>query len=378
MKKLSLAIILWLACCAPAWAQALAVTANRIKEAPSAPSTCVRGTIVTVNGTLYLGNNAGACVAITTAPAAAPTDATYITQTPNGTLSAEQAMSALATGLVKNTTTTGVLSIAVAGTDYAAPTSGSTLLAGNGAGGFTNVTSSSVSGANVTLGGTLAVGDVTGGTYNKVTITAPATGSTLTIADGKTATFSNSITIAGTDSSTLNVGGGGALGTAAFKNTGTSGNTVPLLDAANTFSAAQTVTSLTATGGAIYGSGSHQIGWLGRSLWFSPSDGVMRLDSSGATTPRIALGGTSSSFPALKRSSDALETRLADDSAYTTHRALTFSVNNACVIRSGSGTPEGSVTGNVCDLYLRTDGGASTTLYVKESGASTNTGWAAK
>lgn len=50
----------------------------------------------------------------------APTDATYITQTANGTLSAEQALSSLATGLVKNTTGTGVLSIAAAGTDYAA------------------------------------------------------------------------------------------------------------------------------------------------------------------------------------------------------------------------------------------------------------------
>jgi len=41
----------------------------------------------------------------------APTDATYITQTPNATLSAEQALSALGTGLVFNTTATGVLSI---------------------------------------------------------------------------------------------------------------------------------------------------------------------------------------------------------------------------------------------------------------------------
>lgn len=46
-------------------------------------------------------------------------------------------------------------------------------------------------------------GNITGGTYNKVTITAPATGSTLTIADGKTATFNNSITFAGTDSTTM-------------------------------------------------------------------------------------------------------------------------------------------------------------------------------
>jgi hypothetical protein len=41
----------------------------------------------------------------------APTDATYITQTPNGGLSNEQALSALGTGLMLNTTGTGVLSI---------------------------------------------------------------------------------------------------------------------------------------------------------------------------------------------------------------------------------------------------------------------------
>lgn len=51
----------------------------------------------------------------------APTDATYITQTANGTLSAEQALGSLSTGLLKNTTTTGVLSIASNSTDYVAP-----------------------------------------------------------------------------------------------------------------------------------------------------------------------------------------------------------------------------------------------------------------
>jgi len=51
---------------------------------------------------------------------AAPTDAAYITQIPNATLTNEQALSVLATGILKNTTTTGVLSIAVAGTDYIA------------------------------------------------------------------------------------------------------------------------------------------------------------------------------------------------------------------------------------------------------------------
>jgi len=44
---------------------------------------------------------------------------------------------------------------------------------------------------------------------------------------------------------------------------------------------------------------------------------------------------------------------------------------------SGTGTPEGAVVGVVGAMYLRTDGGAGTTLYVKEAGSG-NTGWAAK
>jgi hypothetical protein len=43
-------------------------------------------------------------------------------------------------------------------------------------------------------------------------------------------------------------------------------------------------------------------------------------------------------------------------------------------IRTGSGAPENNVTAAVGSLYLRTDGGAGTTLYVKESGTG-NTGW---
>ena len=44
---------------------------------------------------------------------------------------------------------------------------------------------------------------------------------------------------------------------------------------------------------------------------------------------------------------------------------------------SGTGSPEGSVTASVGSLFTRTDGGAGTTLYVKESGTG-NTGWVAK
>jgi hypothetical protein len=46
-------------------------------------------------------------------------------------------------------------------------------------------------------------------------------------------------------------------------------------------------------------------------------------------------------------------------------------------VLSGTGTPEGAVTAPVGTLFLRTNGGAATTLYVKESGAGA-TGWVAK
>lgn len=59
-------------------------------------------------------------VTLLTSTGGAPASAPYITQTPHSGLSSEQALSALTTGLVKNTTGTGILSIGVAGTDYAA------------------------------------------------------------------------------------------------------------------------------------------------------------------------------------------------------------------------------------------------------------------
>lgn len=50
---------------------------------------------------------------------------------------------------------------------------------------------------------------------------------------------------------------------------------------------------------------------------------------------------------------------------------------NQATWTSGSGTPEGAITAPVGSLYTRTNGGANTTLYVKESGSG-NTGWVAK
>lgn len=82
----------------------------------------------------------------------------------------------------------------------------------------------------------VAVSDLTAGravtasSINKVAITAPATASTLTIADGKTLTASNTLTLAGTDATTQTFP--------------TTNATIARTDAAQTFTGDQTVNGL--------------------------------------------------------------------------------------------------------------------------------------
>lgn len=149
--------------------------------------------------------------------------------------------SGLATGILKSTASTGALSIAVSGTDYAPATSGSSILYGNGSGGFSNVTigsglsfitgtltasggtgtvttvsvvtangiSGSVANATTTPAITLTLGAITPTSVNGLTIT--TTTGTLSITNGKTVTINNTLTFAGTDSSTVAFGTGGTV-----------------------------------------------------------------------------------------------------------------------------------------------------------------------
>jgi len=121
MKKLFTFLFLLLAC--PAYAQYYLRTDCGSLTAPSEGEVCSQTTTASgrTAGHLYIYRSA-AWVDVDTAGTGAPTDATFITQTADGDLSNEQAMGLLATGIVKNTTTTGVQSIATAGTDYVAPT----------------------------------------------------------------------------------------------------------------------------------------------------------------------------------------------------------------------------------------------------------------
>ncbi len=98
--------------------------------------------------------------------------------------------------------------------------------------------------------------------------------------------------------------------------------------AASAFSINQagTITS----GGAIFAGNTSAIGWTGRSRMLSSADGSITLSNaaqSGFTS--LLFGGTTSSFPSIKRNSTAINFRLADDSADVaiTAAAATFSGN---------------------------------------------------
>lgn len=66
----------------------------------------------------------------------------------------------------------------------------------------------------------------------------------------------------------------------------------------------------------IFAGAATEIGWTGRATAKSPSDGVVTLYNDALNDfSRLQFGGTTSSFPALKRSSATLLVRLADDSA---------------------------------------------------------------
>lgn len=65
-----------------------------------------------------------------------------------------------------------------------------------------------------------------------------------------------------------------------------------------------------------FSSGASKLTWSGRSVIQTPSDGVLELtNNAGTDFTRLQFGGTTSSFPSIKRNATALNFRLADDSA---------------------------------------------------------------
>lgn len=97
-----------------------------------------------------------------------------------------------------------------------------------------------------------------------------------------------------------------------------------LIAQANTWVGNQSVTGdISATGSVVattnlFVGGSSLLSFSSRSRLSSPADGLLRLTNAAQTDfERLQFGGTTSSFPALKRSTTALQARLADDSDFT-------------------------------------------------------------
>ena len=121
---------------------------------------------------------------------------------------------------------------------------------------------------------------------------------------------------------------GGAVGNAlaSFQTSGTS-----LLAKVNTITALTLDSSQNglAAGNWVVGAGKYY-GWTGRATFDSPADGIIALrDAAGTNFTRLQFGGTTSSFPALARSTTSLQVKLADDSAFTNLTALTLTTSAA-------------------------------------------------
>lgn len=205
----------------------------------------------TADKRLYTKNSGGSIVEVGTDPATFSVNSAYSFPTSDGTNG--QVLTTDGSGALSfaSPTVGTVTSVEVSGGTTGLTTSGGpitssgtitlagTLAVANGGTGITSFGTgvATAFGQNVTGSGgivldtsatltTPTLGVATATSINKVAFTAPATGSTLTIADGKTAAFDNSITFAGTDSTTMTFPSSSA--------------TVAGLGIAQTFSAKQT------------------------------------------------------------------------------------------------------------------------------------------
>lgn len=127
---------------------------------------------------------------------------------------------------------------------------------GGGSGTVTSVSVTTANGVSATVANstttpalTFTLGAITPTTVNGLTLTGSGT---ISVASGKTLTGNNTLTFTGTDGSTLNVGGGGTLGSAAY--TSTSAYEVPLTFSTGLTRSTNTIT-VNATNLAASGSG---------------------------------------------------------------------------------------------------------------------------
>lgn len=187
----------------------------------------------------------------------APVNATYITQTANATLTNEFPLGSLLTGILKNTTTTGVPSIAVAGTDYVAPNAAIT--------GATNTKITYDAKGLVTSGTAATTADIADSTDRRYVTDAQSTiiGNTSGTNTGDQLTFktiavaTQSDIVADSTTDTLNLAAGSGISITTTAGTDTATITATGGGGSGTVTSVDVVTAngVSATGGPITGSG---------------------------------------------------------------------------------------------------------------------------
>lgn len=334
----------------------------------------------------------------------------------------------LSAGAIPTSLLTGMLSVANGGTGQSTFTNGQLLIGNTTGNTLTKATLTAGSGITITNGnGSITIAAAGGsGTVTSVAATVPAfltvTGSPIT-SSGTLA-----ISLSGTALPVANGGTGiTAFGTgiATFLGTPTSAN----------FAAA--ITNETGSGLAVFntspvigGAASTICSFQGQfatkvltqvgdgSLWLNDSNlilqnnGYLRFGFTGGNDPiftattstltltqatlvapsldvsRTTTAGTfnlhntytsSTNFESLRFSwaSNVASIKPVAGGGGGTVRTAQYFTTGTVFLSSGSGSPENVVTAPIGSIYTRTDGGANTTLYIKESGTG-NTGWIAK
>lgn len=159
-------------------------------------------------------------------------------------------------------------------------------------------------------------------------------------------------------------------------------NGAMLLNGSTAYAADQTIAALTVSS---IDSGAGNVvttGELRGSSWrltdgsntvIADATGVGDLALSFTGTSRYVMKANGVFHPSATGTQDLGRTSERWNNVHATKYAFGASTQH---ISSGSGTPEGAVAASVGSLFLRTDGGASTTLYIKESGTG-SAGWRA-
>jgi hypothetical protein len=184
---------------------------------------------------------------------------------------------------------------------------------------------------------------------NKVTLTAPATGSTLTIADGKTLTASNTLTFTGTDGISAAFGGGG---TVAY-----TGSTLAQFAATTSLQLAGVISDETGSGALVFGTAPTFTTTIDGGATFgafaSSTALTLGYTSTAASTTNISTGAVASAT--IK----AINIGTGGAAGSTTNITLGSSVGGTTAINSPTVTVAGvaDTATTATHYYVETSGG---------------------